>query len=133
MRFIINFKSGKPVYQQLVDQIKAATASGALQSGDALPSIRPLAEELSINRNTVIKAYTLLEEDGVVDTQAGKGCFIKNVLTAPSEEEIQNHLIPAVDDLIILAYHSRVPGKELEQILHQQISTFEKNLELKDK
>ena len=58
----INYKSGKPVYLQLVDQIKAATASGALQPGEALPSIRPLAEELRVNRNTVAKAYSGLDD-----------------------------------------------------------------------
>jgi GntR family transcriptional regulator len=56
MRFQINFKSGKPVYLQLVDQVKAAAASGVVQAGEPLPSIRPLAETLRVNRNTVAKA-----------------------------------------------------------------------------
>src|SRR5436190_21034403 len=64
----INFKSGKPAYLQVVDQIKAAAASGALQPGDALPSIRPLAEELRLNRNTIAKAYAELESLGVIET-----------------------------------------------------------------
>ena len=51
----LNFKSGKPVYLQVVDQVKAAAASGALRTGEPLPSIRPLAEQLRINRNTVAK------------------------------------------------------------------------------
>ena len=53
----LNFKSGKPVYLQVVDQVKAAAASGALRTGEPLPSIRPLAEQLRVNRNTVAKAY----------------------------------------------------------------------------
>ena len=65
MRFQLNFKSGKPVYLQLVDQVKVAAASGAVQPGEALPSIRPLAEELRVNRNTIAKAYTELESQGV--------------------------------------------------------------------
>ena len=56
MRFQLNFKSGKPVYLQLVDQVKVAAASGTVQAGDPLPGIRPLAEELRVNRNTVAKA-----------------------------------------------------------------------------
>ena len=75
LHFQINFKSGKPVYLQLVDQVKTAVASGAMKSGEALPSIRPLAEELRVNRNTVAKAYTELENQGVIETLAGKGCF----------------------------------------------------------
>ena len=77
MRLQLNFKSGKPVYLQVVDQVKAAAASGAVQPGDPLPSIRPLAEELRVNRNTVAKAYAELESQGVIETIAGKGCFVR--------------------------------------------------------
>ena len=73
----LNFKSGKPVYLQVVDQVKAAAASGALRAGEPLPSIRPLAEQLRVNRNTVAKAYTELEGQGVIETIAGRGCFLK--------------------------------------------------------
>ena len=73
----VNFKSAKPVYLQVVDQVKAAAASGALRPGEPLPSIRPLAEQLRINRNTVAKAYTELEGQGVIETIAGRGCFLK--------------------------------------------------------
>src|SRR6266576_2728782 len=73
----INFKSGKPVYLQVVDQIKAAAASGTVQTGEPLPSIRPLAEELRVNRNTIAKAYTELESQGIIETIPGKGCFLK--------------------------------------------------------
>ena len=72
----LNFKSGKPVYLQITDQIKSAAASGVLQPGEALPSIRPLAEELRINRNTVAKAYAELESQGIDRSVAGKGCFL---------------------------------------------------------
>src|ERR1700712_4006143 len=76
VRFHLNFKSGKPVYLQVVDQVKAAAASGALRPGEPLPSIRPLAEELRVNRNTVAKAYAELESQGVIETFAGRGCFL---------------------------------------------------------
>src|SRR5215212_8598446 len=77
MRFQLNFKSGKPVYLQVVDQVKSAAASGAVRPGEPLPSIRPLAEELRVNRNTVAKAYAELESQGVIETIAGKGCFVR--------------------------------------------------------
>ena len=73
----IDFKSGKPVYLQLVDQIRYAAASGVLRPGEPLPSIRPLAEELRVNRNTIAKAYGELESQGVIETLPGKGCFLK--------------------------------------------------------
>ncbi|MGH7991162.1 MAG: GntR family transcriptional regulator, partial [Limisphaerales bacterium] len=71
MLFQINFKSGTPVYLQLVEQIRYAAASGALKTGEPLPPIRALAEELRINRNTVAKAYTELESQGVIQTLQG--------------------------------------------------------------
>src|SRR5450759_2867305 len=77
MIFQIDFKAGKPVYLQLVDQIRYAAAAGALRPGEPLPSIRPLAEELRVNRNTVAKAYAELEGQGVIETIAGKGCFVR--------------------------------------------------------
>ena len=76
MRIHINFKSGKPVYLQVVDQIKSMAASGAIRAGESLPSIRPLAEDLRLNRNTVAKAYAELESLGVIETVPGKGCFV---------------------------------------------------------
>jgi GntR family transcriptional regulator len=72
MIFQINFKSGKAVYLQLVDQVKTAAASGVMQSGDPLPGIRPLAEELRVNRNTVAKAYAELESQGIIETVAAR-------------------------------------------------------------
>jgi len=67
-----------PIYLQLVEQVKHAIETGALQAGDQLPSIRPLAEELVINANTVAKAYRELEHEGVVELRQGAGAFVAN-------------------------------------------------------
>src|SRR6476620_12020687 len=88
----INFKSGKPVYLQVVDQIKAAAAAGAVQTGEPLPSIRPLAEELRVNRNTIAKAYTELESQGIIETIPGKGCFIRPN-NSPLKKEVRRKLL----------------------------------------
>ena len=77
MIFQVDFQAGKPVYLQLADQIRYAAASGRLRPGDPLPSLRPLAEELRINRNTIAKAYSELETQGIVETIPGKGFFLK--------------------------------------------------------
>jgi GntR family transcriptional regulator len=104
----INFKSAKPVYLQLVDQVKTAVASGAIRAGDPLPSIRPLAEELRVNRNTVAKAYTELESQGVVETFAGKGCFVRSG-SSPYRKEVRRTLLAdALDDAVIQAHHLQV-------------------------
>ena len=69
----IDFKSGQPVYLQIMDQIKVAASSGALRSGEPLPSIGPLAGELRVNRNVIAKAYSELEGAGLIELQAGQG------------------------------------------------------------
>ncbi len=73
---------GVPIYLQLMEQVKHAIETGALRPGDQLPSIRPLAEELVINANTVAKAYRELEREGVVELRQGAGAFIASVAGA---------------------------------------------------
>ena len=125
MRFQINFKSGMPVYLQLVDQVKAAAASGALQPGEALPSIRPLAEELHLNRNTVAKAYAELESIGVIETLPGKGCFLKQNHSPLRKEIRRKLLIEEIDQAIVMAHHLQVPGPEFLKLIHERLETLE--------
>lgn len=68
--------SGLPVYRQMIDQIKYYIASGTLKPGDQLPSVRELAQRLSINPTTVVKAYTELQHEEVIDLRHGKGAFV---------------------------------------------------------
>ena len=75
---------GVPIYLQLVEQVKHAIETGALRAGDQLPSIRPLAEELVINANTVAKAYRELEREGVVELKQGAGAFVAD--SAPARK-----------------------------------------------
>src|SRR5438876_7925024 len=97
---------------QVVDQIKAAAASGALQTGEALPSIRPLAEELRVNRNTIAKAYAELENIGVIETLPGKGCFMKENHSPLRKEIRRKMLIEEIDQAIVQAHHLLVPRNE---------------------
>ena len=76
MIFRPNAASGVPIYLQLMEQVKHAIETGALRVGDQLPGIRPLAEELVINPNTVAKAYRELEHDGVIELRHGAGAFV---------------------------------------------------------
>lgn len=76
VHFQIDPHSGIPVYRQMVDQVKYYVASGTLASGDQLPSIRELAETLTINPTTVVKAYNELVHEGVVELRHGRGAFI---------------------------------------------------------
>ncbi len=97
----IDFKSGKPVYLQVVDQIKAAAASGTLRPGEALPAIGPLAGELRVNRNAVAKAYSDLEGQGVIEIQPGRGYFLKEK-QRPSRKEVRRKVVTAEIDQAIM-------------------------------
>ena len=74
----IDLKSGVPFYRQIIDQVKAAIATETIAAGDRLPTVRQLAVDLSINPNTVSRAYTELELTGLVETQMGSGTFVGN-------------------------------------------------------
>ena len=125
MLFQINFKSGKPAYLQLVDQVKAAAASGALRSGEALPSIRPLAEQLRLNRNTVAKAYSELEGLGVIESLPGKGCFLKPNHSPLRKEIRRKLLIEEIDQAIVMAHHLQVPEPEFLQLIRERLDALE--------
>ena len=76
MRLRPNPSSGVPIYLQLMEQVKHSIETGALRPGEQLPGIRPLAEELVINPNTVAKAYRELEHEGIIELRHGAGAFV---------------------------------------------------------
>jgi len=126
MLFQINFKSGKPVYLQLVEQIKAAAASGTVQAGESLPSIRPLAEELRVNRNTVAKAYAELENQGVIETIPGKGCFLKENNTPFTKAVRQKLLQTEIDQAVVTAHHLQVEREPFLDLVNERLDYFER-------
>ena len=82
-----NPSSGVPIYLQLMEQVKHAIETGALKPGEQLPSIRPLAEELVMNPNTVAKAYRELEHAGIIELRQGAGAFVSN--KAPTQQDAE--------------------------------------------
>ena len=76
LQISIDIKSGVPFYRQIIDQVKSAIATESIAPGDRLPTVRQLAVDLSINPNTVSRAYTELELTGLVETQMGSGTFV---------------------------------------------------------
>ncbi len=121
----INFKSGKPVYLQIVDQVKAAAASGVLHSGELLPSIRPLAEELRVNRNTIARAYGELENQGVIETIPGKGCFLKENNSPLKKDVRRKILIEEIDHVVVQAHHLQVPRQEFVELVEERLDRIE--------
>src|SRR5262245_47118186 len=120
MLFELNFKSAKAVYLQVVDQVKAASASGAARPGDPLPGIRTLAEELRVNRNTVAKAYAELESQGVIETLAGKGCFIRANGSAFRKDVRRKLVVETLDDAASHARHLQIDREEFLRLAEER-------------
>ncbi|MBU4226062.1 MAG: GntR family transcriptional regulator [Chloroflexi bacterium] len=126
MNLEIDFRSGIPIYIQVVERIKEMLAAGKLKPGDQLPTVRALALELRVNFNTVARAYRILDEAGVISTQQGRGTYI---LEMPPPEMIENIRQEAVEALTqrYLADAARlgVSPEELTKILQDQAATWQ--------
>ncbi len=117
MNIIISNQSGKPIYEQIVEQIKAQVIGGELKEGDALPSMRLLAKDLRISVITTKRAYEELEREGFLTSIPGKGSFVagKNLEFVREEQlrQIEEHLTQAVSSAVLCG----VPLQELADTL----------------
>lgn len=120
----LNYSSGKPVYFQIVEQVRAAIASGALRPRDALPSIRQLAESLRVNRNTVAKAYSELEVQGIIHTQPGKGCVVTDAASPLRKPVREKMLIAEIDAAIVQAHHLQFTHEEFLELVKERLQHF---------
>ena len=125
MTFQLNFKSGKAVYLQLVEQVQLAAASGVLRTGDSLPGIRSLAEELPVNRNTIARAYTELESLGVIETRAGKGCFVRETHTPFRKDVRRKALAETIDQAVVNAHHLQIGKDDFLRLAEERFAMFE--------
>jgi GntR family transcriptional regulator len=122
----IDFHAGKPVYLQLADQIRHAAASGGLRAGEPLPSLRPLAEELRINRNTIAKAYAELESQGIIETIPGKGFFLKKNKSPFNGEARERLLLTEIDEAVVMAHHLQVDRDKFLTFVKERLDYFER-------
>jgi GntR family transcriptional regulator len=122
----VDFQAGKPVYLQLADQIRYAAASGRLRPGESLPSLRPLAEELRINRNTIAKAYAELESQGIIETVPGKGFFLRKNNSPFSEPVRQRLLLTEIDEAVVMAHHLQVDREKFLALIKERLDYFER-------
>ena len=121
----IDFQSGVPVYLQIVQQVKVAAATGLIRPGDPLPSVRALAEDLRINRNTVARAYAELESESVIETRQGSGCFLKDGGASPLRKSVRSgRLAEALDAVIVQAHHLQISDTELQSLLIERLEAF---------
>jgi GntR family transcriptional regulator len=92
----IDFRSGLPIYIQIVNQVQAQIASGILKPGDQLPTVRSLAEELRVNFNTVARAYRILDEARIISTQQGRGTYITEIPPPKVKEKLRKEALEAL-------------------------------------
>ena len=114
---IISNSSGKPIYEQIADQVKEQIMAGALAAGDALPSMRLLAKELRISVITTKRAYDELEADGFLENVPGKGCFVapqnRELLREAQLRRVEEKLTQAIEE----ARRGAVSLEELKEML----------------
>ena len=101
--FSLDLHSGVPVYRQIIDQVAGGIAAGALAGGDQLPTVRQLAVDLSINPNTVVRAYRELELGGLLETNQGTGTFISSHRISRRDAERERQLNQIIGDFVARA------------------------------
>ncbi|MGB9593027.1 MAG: GntR family transcriptional regulator [Anaerolineae bacterium] len=127
MNIRINAESGVPIYMQIVDRIRHLVATGALRPGQQLPTIRQLAVDLRVDPNTVARAYAILDSQGVISTQQGRGTYIAEHpdearLAAFREEQLRRVVSRAILDALSQGYHLT----EVRDAFLQELSQWEK-------
>src|SRR3972149_2261647 len=94
----IDFRSGLPIYTQIVNQIQAQVVGGVLKPGDQLATVRALAEELRVNFNTVARAYRILDEARIISTQQGRGTYITEIPAPKISERLRKESLEALTE-----------------------------------
>jgi GntR family transcriptional regulator len=122
MEITVDFESGVPLYMQIVDRIRQLVVAGQLQPGHQLPTIRQLAADLRINYNTVGRAYLILDQEGIISTQQGRGTYITTRLDEAQVQKLwvdklRGMIGQAIHDALILGYSRQ----EIERIVEEQL------------
>ena len=121
LNVVISTGSATPIYRQVTDQIRLAVATGKLEVGDQLPSVRALAEELVVNPNTVARAYADLARDGVIESRAGRGVFVIRKRKVFTREEGWRRVEPLIDNLIGEAMAMDFTAQDLQDALEKKL------------
>lgn len=126
----IDFRSGLPIYTQIVNQVQAQVAGGILQPGDQLPTVRALAEDLRVNFNTVARAYRILDEARIISTQQGRGTYITEIPPPKVTEHLRRKSLEALTQRYIdEAKRLDFSEKEINEIVKEQLKNWNASVE----
>jgi GntR family transcriptional regulator len=125
MKFQCDATARTPIYRQLIEQIREAVARGRLKAGERLPSVRVLSKDLVVNPNTIARAYTELERDGVLNTRPGLGVFVAKPQAALTAEAKRRRLAAIVDRLLTEAVHLGVSADVVMQLVSDRAEQFQ--------
>jgi GntR family transcriptional regulator len=124
----LDFRSHVPIYSQIADQIKRLVATGELKPDDQLPTVRQLASELRINFNTVARAYRMLDEEGVISTQQGRGTYVlETVLPQDAELARRNTLSNLVQNYLLNAERLGFEPGEIQAMTIKRLDAWQKS------
>ncbi len=124
MQFLIDNASDRPVYLQIMDQVKRDIALGRLATEERLPTVRQLAQQLAINPNTIAKAYRQLEQDGIIVTRAGAGAFVAGLDSLLSRAVRRKLICDELDRIIIEAFHMQIDKETLREWFSAALDKF---------
>ena len=124
MQFNIDNTSGRPVYQQIMDQVKRDIALGRLLKDEKLPTVRQLAGQIAINPNTIAKAYRQLEQEGIIVTKAGAGAFIANLDSNLSRAVKKKLICEELELIAVDAFHMQIDKATLSEWFEKAIEKF---------
>ena len=124
MQFNINNASDKPIYQQIIAQVKRDIALGKLAKDEKLPTVRQLAAQLAINPNTIAKAYNMLEQEGIIFTKPGAGTYVASLDSTLSKSVRKKIVCDELEQLIIEAVHMQIDKKTLDEWFTERVEKF---------
>jgi GntR family transcriptional regulator len=126
----IDFRSGLPIYTQIVNQVQSQIASGIINPGDQLPTVRALAEELRVNFNTVARAYRILDEARIISTQQGRGTYITEKPPPNVSEKLRRETLEALTHRYISeAERLEFTKSEIRQMVSDQLKAWKESEE----
>ena len=126
----LDFRSGLPIYIQIMNQIENQVVGGTLKPGDQLPTVRALASELRVNFNTVARAYRMLDEARIISTQQGRGTYITEIPPPEVKEKLRNETLEALARRYIgEALRMEFSKQEINQMVKDQLKTWKAGVE----